>query len=132
MTETERERIEELLLEERDELLDVLAELDDRFKERLEGGDGDLSRYPLHMADGGTDTMEWEMEFLLAHQEGEQLLAVDESLRRLYKEPERFGVCDNCGREISVERLQVVPSAKLCVDCKRSIEREPGEKAAAP
>ncbi len=129
MTETERKQIEERLLEERNELLDVLAGLDDRFKERLEGGDGDLSRYPLHMADGGTDTMEWEMEFLLAHQEGEQLLEIDASLRRLYKEPERFGVCDSCGREIALDRLEVVPSAKLCVECKREAEQAPGEGA---
>jgi RNA polymerase-binding transcription factor DksA len=128
MNEAERTQIEGLLLEERQELLEVLAEMDERFRDRLEQGDGELSRYPLHMADEGTDTMEQEKEFLVAHQEGEQLLEVDESLRRLYKEPERFGLCDQCGSEISFERLEVVPSAKLCIQCKRSAEAEPGEQ----
>ncbi len=72
--------------------------------------------------------MEEEKEFLLAHQEGEQLLEIDESLRRLYREPEAFGVCENCGSEIGVERLAMVPWAKLCIECKREAERS-AEKA---
>ena len=132
MNDSERKRIEERLLEERAELLEVLAQMDERFRERLEGDDGDLTNYPLHMADEGTDTMEQEKEFLLAHNEGEQLLEIDASLRRLYKEPERFGTCDRCGGEISMERLEIVPWAKLCISCKQEAESGsgPGEPAA--
>lgn len=122
MKKAERERIEERLLEERRERIAVLAEIDERFQERLEQGDDELTKYPLHMADEGTDTMEEETEYLLAHQEGEQLLEIDESLRRLYKEPEKFGVCGRCGNEIGVERLAMVPWAKLCIECKRQSE----------
>ena len=124
MKKAERERIEERLLEERRERIEALAEIDERFQQRLEQGDDELTKYPLHMADEGTDTMEEEKEYLLAHQEGEQLLEIDESLRRLYKEPEEFGVCDNCGTEIGVERLAMVPWAKLCIECKRQSESE--------
>jgi DnaK suppressor protein len=120
MNETERNRIEERLLEEREDRLETLAEFDDRFKERVDAGE--LSHYPLHMADEGTDTMEQEKDFLLAHQEGEQLLEIDESLRRLYREPDTFGVCESCGREISRERLEVVPWAKRCIDCQEKAE----------
>ena len=129
MKKAEMERIEERLLEERRERIEILAEIDDRFRERLETGDDDLSRYPLHMADEGTDTMEDEKELLLAHQEGEQLLEIDASLRRLYKEPEKFGVCESCGREIGVERLAMVPWAKLCIECKREAESSGGESS---
>lgn len=130
MKKAELERIEERLLEEREERVEILAEIDDRFKERLEGDDGDLTKYPLHMADEGTDTHEKEKELLLAHQEGEQLLEIDESLRRLYKEPDTFGICENCGSEIGVERLEMVPWAKLCIECKRDAERAPGGREA--
>lgn len=122
MKKAERERIEERLLEERQERIEVLAEIDERFQKRLEEGDDELTKYPLHMADEGTDTMEEEKEYLLAHKEGEQLLEIDESLRRLYKEPDRFGVCEHCGSPIGVERLAMVPWAKLCIDCKRAQE----------
>jgi RNA polymerase-binding transcription factor DksA len=29
----------------------------------------------------------------------------------------RFGVCSECGEEIAVERLRVVPTARCCVGC---------------
>jgi DnaK suppressor protein len=130
MNDKQRDRIEERLLEERQERLELLAEMDDRFRERLETGGDELTNYPLHMADEGTDTMEQEKEFLLAHQEGEQLLEIDESLRRLYKEPQRFGQCDRCGGEIGMERLELVPWAKLCITCQRAAE-DPGKEESA-
>lgn len=131
MKKAERERIEERLLEERRERVEILAEIDQRFRDRLETGDGELTKYPLHMADEGTETMDQEKELLLAHQEGEQLLEIDESLRRLYKEPEKFGVCESCGQEIGVERLEMVPWAKLCIACKREAEQSIEETARA-
>lgn len=129
MRKAELKRIEERLLEERKERIEVLAEIDERFQERLEVGDDELTKYPLHMADEGTDTMEEEKEFLLAHQEGEQLLEIDASLRLLYKEPDEFGVCESCGEEIGVERLEMVPWAKLCIECKRDQEASGGREA---
>lgn len=122
MDEKRRDRIEERLLEERKERLEALADLDDRFRERMEGDDGDLTNYPLHMADEGTDTMEQEKQSLMVHQEGEQLLAIDDALRRLYKEPDTFGQCTNCGKEISMERLDLVPWASRCISCQEDGE----------
>lgn len=130
MTKAERTRIEERLLEERRERVEVLAEIDEQFQERLEEGDDHMSRYPLHMADEGSDTYEEEMEFLLAHTEGEQLLEIDEALRRLYRDPEAFGVCESCGAEIGVGRLAMVPWARLCIDCKRAAEEDDSPQAA--
>ena len=131
MNERQRKKIEERLLEERQERVDVLADLDERFKDRLEQGDGDLTNYPLHMADDGTDTMEQEKEFLLAHQEGEQLIAIDEALRRLYKTPESFGTCEECGGEIGMERLEMVPWATLCISCRKAKEQLAGAEGPA-
>ena len=33
-----------------------------------------------------------------------------------------FGVCEECGREISEERLKARPIATLCIECKRMQE----------
>lgn len=127
MKQADRERIEGRLLEERGERTEFLADLDERFRERLETGDDELGGYPLHMADEGTDTMEEEKELLLAHQEGEQLLEIDEALRRLYREPQSFGVCESCGADIGLERLIMVPWASLCITCKREAEGAAGQ-----
>lgn len=122
MNETQRDQIRDRLLEERQARLETIAEFDERFKERLETGDDDLSKYPLHMADEGTDTIEQEKDFLLASQEGRQLIQIDEALRRLYKEPDTFGTCERCGGEIGMERLEMVPWARLCIECKEKAE----------
>lgn len=34
-----------------------------------------------------------------------------------------FGVCDECGNDIGIERLRAQPTATLCVDCRRCLER---------
>jgi hypothetical protein len=70
------------------------------------------------MADQGTDAMEREKQFLFASQEGRYLWHVNEALRRLYKTPDRFGLCHTCGKEINFERLDALPHARLCIECK--------------
>lgn len=122
MTDEQRKRVEERLLEERGRALKALAAFDERFEEFGEQTDGDLTNYPLHPADEGTDTMEEEKEALLATAEGRRLYDIDEALRRLYTEPERFGRCGNCGREIDMERLELVPWAELCIRCQSELE----------
>ena len=83
---------------------------------------GDLSSYASHMADQGTDTMEREKQFLFASQEGRYLWHVNEALRRLYKTPDQFGLCHTCGKEINFERLDALPHARLCIECKEKEE----------
>jgi DnaK suppressor protein len=35
---------------------------------------------------------------------------------------EAFGMCEECGRPIPLERLLIVPDAELCVSCQRELE----------
>ena len=62
--------------------------------------------------------MEREKAFLFASKEGRLLYHIDEALRRLYKSPESFGVCQECGTEVGYERLDALPHARLCIKCK--------------
>ena len=85
------------------------------------GAEGESSAYSFHMADQGTDAMEREKAFLFASKEGRYLYHLDQALRRIYKTPPTYGVCEECGREISFERLDALPHTRLCIGCK---ERE--------
>ncbi|HEX2923700.1 MAG TPA: TraR/DksA C4-type zinc finger protein [Chloroflexota bacterium] len=50
--------------------------------------------------------------------------AMDELRRALEKVDEgSYGLCDGCGRPIAPERLEVMPSAVLCIECKRKREQ---------
>jgi DnaK suppressor protein len=92
------------------------------YGEASQDNDGDLSSYSFHMADQGTDAMEREKAFLFASQEGRFLWHIDEALRRLYRAPETFGKCHNCGNDIAFERLDALPHARYCIQCKQREE----------
>src|SRR5687767_16023088 len=113
---------EKRLLEERKRVLKELGNYSEAFGATPQSADGDLSSYSFHMADQGTDAMEREKAFLFASQEGRFLWHIDEALRRLYRSPETFGKCHNCGQEIAFERLDALPHARYCIECKQREE----------
>lgn len=123
MNERDRKHFEQRLLDERASVLENIDDFDSTLLHRGED-DGDITNYPLHLADEGTDTMEQEKEYLLASEEGRRLYVIDEALRTLYREPERYGLCGACGREISRERLEIIPWAKLCIEDERKAEEQ--------
>ena len=112
---------EKRLIDERKRVLKELGRADEVFGGQ-QADDGDLSSYSFHMADQGTDAMEREKAFLFASQEGRFLWHIDEALRRLYRHPENFGKCHQCGYEIAFERLDALPHARYCIDCKQREE----------
>jgi DnaK suppressor protein len=117
LTREDLERVETRLRSEREDALEAMRHFDSERGQTLQDEAGELSVYRFHMADIATEAMEREKRFLLASKEGERLYEIDEALRRLYREPETFGSCSRCGAEIGMDRLMVVPSARLCADC---------------
>ena len=117
---------EKRLLEERKRVLKELGHHGETFGASLQDSAGELSSYSFHMADQGTDAMEREKAFLFASQEGRFLWHLDEALRRLYRSPDTFGRCHSCGRNIAFERLDALPHARFCIDCKQ--REEDGKK----
>ena len=126
MDQTELETIERLLLRERDKTLRSLRRFSEQSKMTRDSADNDLSSYSFHMADQGTDAMEREKAFLFASQEGRFLWHIDEALRRLYRSPETFGKCQQCGEDIDFDRLDALPHARLCIKDKQ--REEDGKK----
>ena len=122
MSKKHLQHFEKRLMEERKRVLKELGHYDDVFNATEQSSDGDLSSYSFHMADQGTDAMEREKAFLFASQEGRFLWHIDEALRRLYRAPETFGKCHNCGNDIAYERLDALPHARYCIQCKQREE----------
>jgi RNA polymerase-binding transcription factor DksA len=121
MTEEQRRHLEERLLQERARANRALERLDEAATiSTVE--DGDLTSYPLHLADQGTDAQEQEKSLMLLGKEGARLTGIDRALRRLYKEPHAYGVCERCAGEIPFERLDVVPWVTSCLSCQQAEE----------
>ncbi len=118
----DREALKERLLEERDRLSRGIAELDADLSESLEES-SEESPYDQHMAETAAVTLDREVDLTLEENARAALAQIDRALSKL--ENGSYGRCDKCGKPISEARLESVPSATLCVDCKRLEERNP-------
>ena len=78
---------------------------------------GDLT-YSDHMPDLGSAAMDREKAFLFASRDGAYLGQIEAAFGRI--EDGTFGICRACGCEIPRERLEAVPTTKICVPCKES------------
>ena len=93
---------------------------DEALRRDNNGGTGNLSNVPLHMADLGTDNYDQEFTLGLIENEQSTLELVNEALRRMAEGT--FGLCAECSEPISKPRLQAIPYAKHCIQCARKLE----------
>lgn len=121
LTKKQLEHLERRLLDERARALRALG-LFDRLTQAGRDGDSDLNSYTDHMADQGTEAQEREKAAAFATKEGRYLYRLEEALRRLYADPKNFGVCHTCGAKVGFERLDALPHARYCIDCKKKEE----------
>jgi len=63
-----------------------------------------------------TESFELEKRLALEKQIREQLAEVEHALRKF--EEGTYGSCDICGQPIDPARLEALPQASLCVNCK--------------
>jgi DnaK suppressor protein len=73
-----------------------------------------------HIADSATDTYMRELDGGLEENAEHLLVEIEAALGRITDGT--YGLCSACGRAITVERLEAVPYATLCLDDKRALE----------
>src|SRR3989338_3849646 len=102
---------------ERAKIADGLNHLErDNLNRSQRDASGDLSGYSFHMADMATDNFDREFSLDLASTEQTILNRIDEALKKI--DDGTYGICEDCGKPISLKRLKAVPYAKLCIKCK--------------
>ena len=72
--------------------------------------------------------LETDRNFLLRIRDRERklILKIKEALARI--DDGTFGICEECGEEISEERLKARPVTTLCIECKTKAEEEEKKK----
>jgi DnaK suppressor protein len=117
------EQFRELLVDKRRAVVEALEYLHKENLGSLEEETGELvsGSADQHMADTATETVDREIDYTLEEHDGRLLQAIDEALARI--EAGTYGVCVNCGAQIPPGRLEAMPWATLCIDCKRKEER---------
>jgi DnaK suppressor protein len=123
MSAVDTARFRELLEDKRRAVVEALEYLHKENPGSLEDETGELvsGSADQHMADTATETVDREIDYTLEESDGRLLAAIDQALARI--EAGTYGVCVNCGAQIAPERLEAMPWATLCIDCKRKEER---------
>jgi DnaK suppressor protein len=115
LTTEQRAEIERRLREERARALTSLHGIEsDQDRSTTQESAGDLTKMPFHPADLGTDTIDAELDASNATRTSRELADIDDALERLYRTPEKFGICENDGKDIPFERLVMIPWARTC------------------
>lgn len=73
-------------------------------------------------ADSGTFTFERERDLSLYNNIKDLLEKVDAAMEKI--ELGTYGTCDICKQSIPEERLEALPHATLCIQCKQKEEKE--------
>lgn len=77
----------------------------------------DSSTDDEHDPEGVTLAYERSQESAIVELAARRLAATSDALAKL--DTGTYGVCESCGRDIAVARLEARPEATLCIDCAR-------------
>ncbi|HVJ50288.1 TraR/DksA C4-type zinc finger protein [Desulfitobacterium sp.] len=83
---------------------------------------GELSLIDNHPADIGTAVYERSRDVAIHDRYIHRVHAIDSALQRW--EEGSYGICEHCGTEIPLERLEVLPYTTVCTECSRLEEKE--------
>ena len=114
-------KMREILTQRRDALRQAISGDDSLLKElsRQSGGD---------VVDFASDSAFGELSSQLAEVETRELQFIEMALKKM--QDGSYGNCDACNRSIPLARLQALPYATYCINCKRAAEKAGVEPAA--
>jgi len=71
-------------------------------------------------ADQATNSLNGEISAQLADVEFRGIANIDKALRQVADGS--YGICEGCRKNIPMKRLEAIPHASFCIDCKRLAE----------
>ena len=125
--EVRKERLKKLLIQKRE---DIVKESKTEIRKYVSGEKKQLVETVLDDGDLSVVDLAEDINLKQLSTHRETLLKIDSALRKLSEGT--YGVCDECGDEISEERLKIMPFAIFCRDCqeekemKDKLEKEDG------
>ena len=114
-TKKELKEFKDYILNKRKSVIDEMEDAKQRADEMLKN-DTTNAIYSSHMADAGSDQQSLEHAYSIINRESKFLNYLDKALQRI--DDKTFGICFECGKLISKDRLAEVPHATKCFDCK--------------
>jgi RNA polymerase-binding protein DksA len=122
MSAVDTARFRSILEEERQRVLDAISYLHEEtpgsLAEETQEVAGTLDN---HLGETATATLDREIDYSLEENSEQVLKAIEGALERIHEGT--FGICQTCREPISEERLEAIPYATQCIDCRRKGER---------
>lgn len=103
------------LIEEKEELTRVLSSFAEQDKKDPNNWNTKYPRMNDNLEEE-SDEVE-ELEDLLPAEYALELRLKNVNIALKNIEEDKYGICEVCGKEISMERLKINPSAQKCMDC---------------
>jgi DnaK suppressor protein len=100
----------------------LLREVKLRLKEFKNSGTNRFS----DTADIASNQIEDEIVMSIAQGEAKEIEQIDNALIKVKKG--KYGICENCGKSISKQRIMAIPFVNLCIKCKEDEERYEGNE----
>jgi len=123
MNKKELKQFKDLLEQARRKIIGDLDHIErDTLNKSQRDASGDLSGYGFHMADVATDNYDRELNLDLASTEQKLLNEITTALKKI--DDGSYGKCESCDEKISVQRLNAMPYARLCIKCKEEEEKK--------
>ncbi|HSF68940.1 MAG TPA: TraR/DksA family transcriptional regulator [Nitrospira sp.] len=110
--ERRREALQQMLMRKRQE---ILKEIEGSLGQSLTEDQQRRLESARDVGDQALMDLDRELGISLMEMRNRRRQAIDEALTRLTEGT--YGICAECGIEISERRLEAVPFAKLCVEC---------------
>ena len=112
-------RLIQILRDEKENALEMAGEL---FSGDMRDSLAELSVVDNHPADIGSELYQRERDAAIRDRLRGKAGAIDSALERW--EQGRYGICENCGGEIPMERLEALPYTTVCAACSKEEEEE--------
>lgn len=106
--------LEQMLLTKRKEMK---RQIESHLEEQK---DTPVANAVLDVGDQSIKNHETDLDLTLLEMKNRVLKEIDEALLKLIED--RYGICEQCGGEISPARLKAIPFARFCVACKEQQE----------
>ncbi len=106
--------IKKMLNEMRDKLIEEIARNRKVETDDLKDEISDL----YDLADNERDR---QLSHILSDRDRKKIIEIDEALERI--EDKTYGICEECGKRITSNRLKIMPFARLCITCKSESEQ---------
>ncbi len=101
--------------------LDILKEVKEEISKYVSGDNKQLVDTANDEGDWAQVDISEDLSLQRLSAQRKLMYNIEEAIRKI--EEGTYGICEDCGEEISEKRLLVLPAATLCVDCQENREQ---------